>query len=221
VIGPMQPELQALQQSHDAWLRQRTTKTRAAESALAAFVDTSVANLSSIVLLAEAGRKRVLLTGDARGDRILEGLALVGLLKGPTSTLHVDILKVPHHGSANNVEERFFRRVTADHYVFCGDGEYGNPERETLEMLFAARGEAPFTVHFTYPLSVIDAERRKGWQRQRARAAKRKAARPAWSPKRDGLAAFFEQRLVRGRQVVEMPGGAAPHVIDLLDPARV
>lgn len=40
---------------------------------------TSVANLSSVVVLAAVGKKRMLLTGDARGDKILEGLELVGL----------------------------------------------------------------------------------------------------------------------------------------------
>ena len=32
-------------------------------------------------MLAEVGGKRMLLTGDARGDKILEGLELVGLLQ--------------------------------------------------------------------------------------------------------------------------------------------
>ena len=55
--------------------------------------------------------------------------------------MHVDVLKVPHHGSSNNLDDDFFERIIADHYVFSGDGEHGNPERETLEMLFKARGD--------------------------------------------------------------------------------
>ena len=90
--------------------------------------------------------KRILLTGDARGDKIIEGLQLAGLMgQGGGSTLHVDVFKVPHHGSSNNLERGFFERITADHYVFSGNGEYGNPEREALEMLFDARGGADFT----------------------------------------------------------------------------
>ena len=57
--------------------------------------------------------------------------------------MHVDLLKVPHHGSSNNLDDEFFERITADHYVFSGDGEHGNPERESLEMLLDARGDAP------------------------------------------------------------------------------
>ena len=54
-----------------------------ADAALAAYVDESVPNLSSIVVLAEWMARRMLLTGDARGDKILEGLELVGLLRKP------------------------------------------------------------------------------------------------------------------------------------------
>ena len=135
----MQPELLALQKKHDDWLKKLKEKGKIPRQALAAYVDKSVPNLSSIVVLAKAGGKTMLLTGDARGDKILEGLELVGALE-PGGTLHVDLLKVPHHGSANNLDAGFFERITADHYVFSGNGEHGNPERETLEMLFDARG---------------------------------------------------------------------------------
>ena len=141
VAGPMQPELLALQEAHDEWLReQKEKKHKDPKAALAAFVDQSVPNLSSIVVLAELGGKCILLTGDARGDKILEGMELVGLIEKDAKR-HVDVLKVPHHGSDNNMETIFFQRVTADHYVMSGDGEHGNPERATLEMLLEARGD--------------------------------------------------------------------------------
>ena len=95
----------------------------------AAYVDRSVANLSSIVALAEAGGRSMLLTGDARGDKILKGLELVGALK-EGGAMHVDLLKVPHHGSANNLDDDFFERITADHYVLPGNGDSGTSERD-------------------------------------------------------------------------------------------
>ena len=140
MVGPMHDELAVLQKEHDKWLKANKDKI-GVETTLAAFVDKSFTNLSSIVVLAEAEGKRMLLTGDARGDKVLGGLEMAGLLTTSGDTMHVDVLKVPHHGSANNnIETIFFRRVTADHYVFSGDGEHGNPERETIEMLFEARG---------------------------------------------------------------------------------
>ena len=225
VVGPMQPELTALQKAHDAWLRaQRKRKTKGGESSLAAFLDRSIPNLSSLVMVVQAGRRRILLTGDARGDKIIEGLQLTGLLgAGTASTMHVDVMKVPHHGSANNVDESFFTRITADHYVLSGNGEHGNPERETLEMLVAARGDEPFVLHFTYPLDQIDAARKSDWAREQAKEKKRgKPPRPNWSAKTHALRAFFDgRRLAPGQQVVEIAADDEPHVIDLAEPLGV
>jgi hypothetical protein len=165
----------------------------------------------------------MLLTGDARGDKIIEGLQLVGLLGGDdNSTIHVDLLKVPHHGSSNNLERNFFKRITADHYVFSGNGEHGNPEREALEMLYDARGSAKFTVHLTYPVKDIDEGRRDDWKKEQNKEENRKKkepttkVRPNWSPKMHSLDALFaDRRVPDGRISIVDPD--APHVIDLLD----
>ena len=223
VVGPMRREVVQLHKKHVAWLKELEKKGLSPESALAAYVDTSVANLSSIVVLAEAGGKRMLLTGDARGDKILEGLELVGLLE-PRKTMRVDVLKVPHHGSANNLAADFFERVIATHYVFSGNGEHGNPEREALEMLFEARGSDPFVLHLTYPIDEIDVERKRDWQKEQKKEKARKAknprvkVRPNWSRKKHSLAAFFEETELAAGQSVRIVGAEQPHVIDLLDP---
>ena len=91
----------------------------------------------------------MLLTGDARGDFIMEDLERDKLLP-KTKPMHLDILKVPHHGSDRNVDISFFERITADHYIISGDGEHGNPERETLEMIERARGTDDYTIYFTF-----------------------------------------------------------------------
>ncbi len=206
VIGPMHDELLALQKQHDEFLRKNETEKTGA-GALAAFSDKSMANLSSLVVLAEVGKKRMLLTGDARGDKILQGLELVGLLKDDgKSKIHVDVLKGPHHGSNRNVEPIFFRRITADHYIFSGNGEHGNPERETLQMLLDERGDKDYTIHLTYPIDEIDVERKKECK---------KKGKP-WSPKKQSLAAFFDanKRFAKKIQIVDEK---KPHLINLLD----
>src|SRR5262249_7490907 len=134
VLGPTIPDLLKLHQKHQKWLVQLKEAGKTPAAVLSAYVDESVTNLSSIVVLAEANDKRMLLTGDARGDKILEGLEFAGAMK-TGGQIHVDILKVPHHGSSNNIEPDFFERITSEHYVFSGNGEHGNPERETLQML--------------------------------------------------------------------------------------
>ncbi len=142
VIGPSKPRVVALQKEWDEQIKKLGVAKQAA------FVDESVFNLSSIIVIARAGDHRMLLTGDSRGDDILEGLKGAGLLGA--GTCHFDVLKVPHHGSNRNVAPEFFQQVTADHYVISGNGQHGNPEIATLKMLSEARApHDDFTVHLT------------------------------------------------------------------------
>jgi beta-lactamase superfamily II metal-dependent hydrolase len=147
IVGPLKAQLQALQTEWDkAITKKKDASAKEHAAAIAAYLDKSVPNLSSIVVLAELEGKRMLLTGDARGDYVLEGLEAAGVLDG---TLHLDVLKVPHHGSNRDVEVEFFEKVTADHYVISADGKYGNPDPETLDMIASARGSDEFTIHLT------------------------------------------------------------------------
>jgi len=117
----------------------------------AAYVDQSVENLSSIVVVAEFGKKakkRMLLTGDARGDDILEGLNDGGFLDSK-GRVHVDLLKVPHHGSDRDVAPDFFQKITADHYVISANGENDNPDADTLCWLGEARGGDDYALYLT------------------------------------------------------------------------
>lgn len=146
VVAPNRDRLEALQREWDAVVKSAGDQQEAAARA-AAYLDRSVLNLSSIVVLARAGDLSMLLTGDARGDDILAGLSAEGLLT--SDAIHVDVLKLPHHGSDRNVETDFFRAVTADHYVVSADGTHGNPEVATLQMILEARGMDAFQVHLT------------------------------------------------------------------------
>jgi hypothetical protein len=201
VIGPMEAEIRALQEEFDAYIEENGMVEA---SLLAAYADKSIRNLSSIVCLVEAGGKRILLTGDARGDKIIEGLTSAGLFDG--GPLQVDILKGPHHGSDRNVEQDFFEQVVADTYVFSGDGKHGNPERETLTWLTDARGkEAEYDIVLTYPVAAIDPKRKDD-------AAKHNKP---WKKATDSLEAFLEQRQQQGFRFRLQEG--VPLKIDLGD----
>lgn len=221
VVGPMLPEVDALRKKHLEWLKKLDEAGKKPSDVLAAYVDKSVPNLSSLVLLAEVGGKKMLLTGDARGDRILEGLELTGLVK-KGGNINVDVLKVPHHGSSNNLDKDFFKRIIAKHYVFSGDGEHGNPERESLEMLLEARGDDDYTIHLTYPIDDIDKLRKEEWEKQQGKEKKKKKkdVRPDWSKEENSLRAFFDAH--RGLEdKVKVVDKTDPHVIDLLDPLGI
>lgn len=134
VVGPNQQNLDELRNEWLTWLEKAEKKM--VDPSTLANSDGSVPNLSSIVLLAECDKKTMLLTGDARSDHILAGLKHVGLITN--GKLHVDLLKVPHHGSDRNVTETFFKTVTADTYVISADGKYGNPDYPTLKWIVEA-----------------------------------------------------------------------------------
>ena len=107
-------------------------------------------NLASLTLLVEEGGKSILLTGDARWDQIIEGLEATGRLQAGTP-LAIDVVKVPHHGSENNVvETKLLDRTVGKHYVFCGNGHSTNPEIAVVELMVKHRLKAPGKFKFWF-----------------------------------------------------------------------
>ncbi len=101
------------------------------------FKGVSTPNVASLMFMVEEGGKRLLLTGDSQQEKILEGLKAAGFLDD--GHIHLDVLKVQHHGSENNLDEKFARHVSADHYIFCGNGTHGNPEPKVLNIIYKSR----------------------------------------------------------------------------------
>ena len=99
-------------------------------------------NLASLMFYVEEKGKTLLLTGDGHHLDILAGLRQTGKLKG-AGGLHVNVLKVQHHGSEHNLDEKFCRTVTADHYVFCGNGEHENPDLKVIQAIADSRLGSP------------------------------------------------------------------------------
>lgn len=159
LLGPNQAQVDALRESWKKFLEEQERRRREREETeeasveLVEFVDSSVPNLASLVVWAEKDDKVMLLTGDARGDFILEALEATGRLEeGGDDTLEIDLLKMPHHGSDRNVADVFFQRIRARHYVFSGDGNHGNPEPATFRLLLENRKpeHGKFTLYLTY-----------------------------------------------------------------------
>lgn len=144
VLGPRTPRLDALRK---AWAK-ASGKPAAVAGLFRDDLDDSVPNLSSLVLLVEIGKRKILLTGDARGDDVVAGLK--DAMPDAKLPMKVDILKMPHHGSDRNMTEAFLRSFPADHYVISADGTFGNPEDNTLRAIVAARGPGEdYTIHLT------------------------------------------------------------------------
>lgn len=162
LIGPTEKELKDLRDGWNNWLRNnrdQLKKIRAqlkkrvddfSSGALTAspfdlrdwegipgFKNVTVPNIASLMFLVEENGKRLLLTGDCQQKFILDGLKRTGFLDD--GYLHLDVLKVQHHGSENNMDIDFARHVSADHYVFCGNGEHANPDLGVLDIVFNSR----------------------------------------------------------------------------------
>ncbi len=223
IVAPLPDQLTALQKEFAKELKP--------DAALAAYTDTSVPNLSSIAAVAKFKGKTILLTGDARGDYLRDGLQQEGKLDAD-GKLHVDVFKLPHHGSDRNIAIDFFEAVTADHYVASADGTFVNPDRPTLEMLIEARGkEAEYVIHLTYDVAAIDAQRRKSWDKDRGTEIKTRDKRIAagkppsgvreeWDEEKHGLATLFAAKHAEGFKftVSAPPAAGGWPKIDLLDP---
>lgn len=161
IVGPTERELRKLREGWNNWLErsqerleriEREVRRRIADFAEAAdpqaivarewegvegFRNVTVPNLASLVLFVREEERTLLLTGDAQHDILLAQLEEAGLLQD--GHLHLDVLKVQHHGSENNMSAHFARSVSADHYLFCGDGQSGNPEPRVLDQIFRSR----------------------------------------------------------------------------------
>ncbi len=152
VVGPRKRELDKLKEEWKKKIGGILDKEKQKEAAIAeARKDTSINNLSSLVVLAEFGddgtTKSILLTGDALGNYIVDSLKEAGKLSN--GTIDVDVLKLPHHGSARNCTKELFAAVRAKHYVISANGQNDNPDLETFDNLFAIRPEGGYTLWMT------------------------------------------------------------------------
>jgi beta-lactamase superfamily II metal-dependent hydrolase len=166
VVGPFADDLDELREEWNEWLetnageRARRAAERAAErdeerlwgaelqsvgerlleqaKRLGRRSRVTTPNLASLMLLAEEGDKRVLLTGDGAWQDVLDGLDRCEKLDDD-GNLHVDVLKIPHHGSEHNSHPDFCKRIIADHYVFCGNGHSHNPEPDVVDAYVNSR----------------------------------------------------------------------------------
>jgi len=162
LIGPTKNEVTILRKGWNTWLKENPDQVKKIRAELKKRIDefssgaltgspydlrdwngipdfkgVTTPNIASLMFMVQEDGKTLLLTGDGQQDFILAGLARTGFLDD--GFVHLDVLKVQHHASEHNVDEDFVRKVSADHYVFCGNGSHGNPETSVIRKIFASR----------------------------------------------------------------------------------
>jgi hypothetical protein len=139
VLGPTKKNLDRLREEWKDWLKKKKLNQNL-EFDLLQILDKSIPNLSSIMLLADCKNKRILFTGDGSGDDIVEVLSYNAMLD-KQGKFHVDVLKVPHHGSDRNISPEFFNTVSADYYVISANGRDDNPSIDTLKWIIESNNK--------------------------------------------------------------------------------
>ncbi len=113
-------------------------------------LDNSVANGSSIALLAEYGGHRLLLAGDALAPTLQTGLER-WLADRRTGKVRLDAFKLPHHGSQANLRPELLELLKCKRYLVSTNGRHGHPDAQTIEWVLEnhqARGQP--TLQFNY-----------------------------------------------------------------------
>ncbi|WP_339430488.1 ComEC/Rec2 family competence protein [Pseudomonas sp. EA_65y_Pfl2_P78] len=94
--------------------------------------DSSEANGSSIAFIFEYKGKRILFGADAYPSRILQSLRQIA---GPPP-YKFDLVKVPHHGSENNVSRELIESLECQKYLISSNGSiYKHPSKPAVSRI--------------------------------------------------------------------------------------
>lgn len=133
VLGPTKRNIEQLRKEWRDWFTKKY-ESRKSKSEFVQILDKSVPNLASIMFLVEIKNRKILFTGDGVGKDIIEMLSKNEMLD-KNGEFHVDVLKVPHHGSDRNSSPEFFKTVISKYYIISANGRDDNPSLNTLEWI--------------------------------------------------------------------------------------
>lgn len=139
LLNPSSLELQTLECQWNAFRRKKCLPLKNGDSIVyehcferfLANTDSSVTNQSSIAFLLTYAAKektyQLLFLGDALAERCLQRL-------GDWKNIKFDCIKLPHHGSKNNITEDTLSQLQAEYLLFSTDGrKFDHPDWEVVE----------------------------------------------------------------------------------------
>jgi len=108
--------------------------------------DQSVYNGSSIAFILEVDNKKMLFLGDAHDQVVVESLRKLGFSEN--NKLHLDLVKVSHHGSQYNTSAEFLSLLQSSRYVISTNGsKHGLPNKRTIARIIK---ETDGKIYFNY-----------------------------------------------------------------------
>jgi beta-lactamase superfamily II metal-dependent hydrolase len=114
--------------------------------------DKGAPNGTSIAVLAEYGGASALLAADSHAPVLVESIQAL-LSKRGGDRLKVDVFKVSHHASQNNVSSELVRLLDCPRYIVSTNGDhFCHPDRQAIARLikYGRHGDNRPVLHFNY-----------------------------------------------------------------------
>ncbi|HLX07032.1 MAG TPA: hypothetical protein VKY89_04140, partial [Thermoanaerobaculia bacterium] len=114
--------------------------------------DNGAPNGTSIALLAEFGGASALLAADAHAPLLVQSIQAL-LRQRRVERLKLDVFKVSHHASQNNVSSELVQLLDCPHYIVSTNGEhFCHPDRQAIARLiqYGRTGDRPPVLQFNY-----------------------------------------------------------------------
>lgn len=110
--------------------------------------DSSKANGSSIALLLKYKSIKIILAGDAFSDDLVNGINAAS----PNTRLHLDIFKLPHHGSNKSVHRELIESVDCDRWLVSTDGtRFKHPDADAIARIISFSSDPIPRISFNVP----------------------------------------------------------------------
>lgn len=110
--------------------------------------DSSVTNKSSISVIIKYRDKRLLFLADNIGGDVLKYLSQEDRV--------CNVVKLPHHGSVNNIDDDFIKNIESNTYLISTNSDkYNHPDIETLAKIACKRTRYVKKIYFNYKIDKV------------------------------------------------------------------
>lgn len=112
----------------------------------------TVTNNSSLAFLIESQEKCILMMGDANPDVVAEELEKINIQN--KHIIHLDLVKLSHHGGENSVSDKFLQNIECEKYLISTNGKrFKHPRKKTLIDILRRQKNVVF--YFNYKRGVF------------------------------------------------------------------
>lgn len=112
-------------------------------------MSTTDINKTSIVLLIEVENKKMLFAGDTSEENLKKSLINLGYSK--ENPIKLDLFKIPHHGSKNNISKGLIEMIDCKLYLVSTNGKsHGHPDKEVLAKIINFNKNKYIDIIFNY-----------------------------------------------------------------------